>query len=42
MNGAEWMCLGPLIVFVVIAGVFGMAVEIFGPEWVDELWDRWH
>lgn len=22
------------------AGIFGIAVEIFGTEWVDELWDR--
>ena len=29
-----------LLAVVLGAGIFGMAVEIFGPEWVDWLWDR--
>ena len=36
----EMILIGWLLAFVFCVGIFGMAVEIFGPEWVDELWDR--
>lgn len=30
-----------LLAVVLGAGIFGMAVEIFGTDWVDNLWDKW-
>ncbi len=31
-----------LLAVIIVLGAFGVSVEIFGTEWVDELWDRYH
>ena len=27
-------------IFMGVLLIFGLSVEIFGPEWVDDLWDK--